>query len=98
MRTPDDPAVSDAGVLRVCMRIKGGTMLSNKVVRWIVVVVCLLSVYGCAPKEPAPAPQPAPTKTAAEYKAEADKQINEQNAADELSKLEQEVNAEAAQP
>jgi hypothetical protein len=31
-------------------------------------------------------------------KAEADKQINEQNAAQELSKLEQEVSADANQP
>jgi hypothetical protein len=33
---------------------------------------------------------------AAQYKAEADKQINEQNASQELAKLEQEVAAEEA--
>ena len=71
-------------------------MLLNKLVRWIVVLVCVWSVYGCA-KKPNPAPaQQEPTKTAAQYKAEAEKQINEQNASEELSKLEQEVAAEEA--
>jgi predicted small lipoprotein YifL len=69
-------------------------MLSNKLVKWIAVMVCVLSVYGCARKTP-PA-QSEPTKTAAQYKAEADKQINEQNASQELAKLEQEVAAEEA--
>ncbi len=71
--------------------------MSNKLARWFVVMVLVLGIYGCEKKNP-PAPQEEPTKTAAEYKAEADKQINEQNAAQELSKLEQEVNADAAQP
>jgi len=70
-------------------------MLSNRLVRWIVVVVCVLSAYGCTRKSP----PSEPTKTAAQYKAEADKQITEQNASQELSKLEQEVAAdEANQP
>ncbi len=69
-------------------------MLSNKLVGWMIVMVCLLSVYGCG-KKPASSSAPAePTKTAAQYKAEAEKQINEQNASQELSKLEQEVAAE----
>jgi Sec-independent protein translocase protein TatA len=72
-------------------------MLSNKLVQWIIVVVCVFGVYGCSKKAP-PAAQPVPTKTAAEYKAEADKQINEQNMSQELSKLEQEVSADANQP
>jgi hypothetical protein len=59
-------------------------------------VVCVLGIFGCS-KKPSAA-QPAPTKTAAEYKAEADKQINEQNMSQELSKLEQEVSADANQP
>ena len=71
-------------------------MLWNKLVRWIVVLVCVWSVYGCARK---PAVQQEPTKTAAQYKAEADKQIDEKNMSQELSKLEQEVAAdEANQP
>ena len=71
-------------------------MLLNKLVRWIVVLVCVGSVYGCARK---PAAQQEPTKTAAQYKAEAEKQIDEKNASQELSKLEQEVAAdEANQP
>jgi hypothetical protein len=55
-------------------------------------LVCVASVYGCA-RKPA---QQEPTKTAAQYKAEAQKQINEQNASQELAKLEQEVAAEEA--
>jgi len=68
-------------------------MLSNKLVRWIIVMICILSVYGCSRK---PAAQQEPTKTAAEYKAEADKQIDEKNMSQELSKLEQEVAADDA--
>ncbi len=59
-------------------------------------MVCVLSVYGCSKKVTPPAAQQEPTKTAAQYKAEADKQINEQNASQELAKLEQEVAAEEA--
>lgn len=69
--------------------------MSNRLIRWAVVIVCVLGVYGCSKK---PAPTPESTKTEAQYKAEADKQINEQNAAQELNKLEQEVGAEANQP
>ncbi len=71
-------------------------MLSNRLLRWIVVMVCVLSAYGCAKKSNPPAAPQESTKTAAQYKAEADKQINEQNASQELAKLEQEVAAEEA--
>jgi hypothetical protein len=73
-------------------------MLSNRLVKWIVVMVCMLGVCGCTKKTTPPAAPQEPTKTAAQYKAEADKQINEQNASQELAKLEQEVAAEANQP
>jgi hypothetical protein len=73
-------------------------MLSNILVRWVVVLVCVLGVYGCSRKPTGPTAQEPPAKTAAEYKAEADKQINEQNMSQELSKLEQEVSADANQP
>ncbi len=68
-------------------------MFSNTLVKWLVVMVCGLCLWGCTKKAPAPAPE----KTAAEYKAEADKQITEQNASQELAKLEQEVNTDAQQ-
>jgi hypothetical protein len=62
----------------------------------MIVMVCVLSVWGCS-KKPASSVAPSePTKTAAEYQAEADKQITEQNASQELAKLEQEVAAEDA--
>ncbi len=72
-------------------------MSPNTLVRWVVALVCVLSLWGCAKKSTAPAPQAQQTKTAAEYKAEADKQITEQNASEELSKLEQSIDQEAAQ-
>jgi len=63
------------------------------------VMVCILSVCGCSKKPDSSGAPAEPTKTAAQYKAEADKQITEQNASQELSKLEQEVAAdEANQP
>jgi hypothetical protein len=76
------------------LELKGRTMLSDRLIRCVVVIACVLGAYGCSKKTP----PPEPAKTAAEYKAEADKQINEQNASQELDKLEQEVNADANQP
>jgi len=73
-------------------------MSSNILMKWIVVLVCGLCAVGCSKKANPPAASAEPTKTAAEYKAEADKQINEQNMSDELSKLEQEVSAEDSEP
>lgn len=62
----------------------------------IAVMLTLLCATGCAKKSQPPAPEQ--TKTAAEYKAEADKQITQQNADAELSKIQQSVDADAAQP
>lgn len=73
-------------------------MLSNRLVGWIIVMICILSVCGCSKKPVSSSAPSEPTKTAAQYKAEADKQINEQNASQELAKLEQEVAADANQP
>ncbi|HPC96684.1 MAG TPA: hypothetical protein PLU87_17190 [Sedimentisphaerales bacterium] len=69
-------------------------MLRKIVAVWIVALVSL-SLAGCGSNEPsAPAEQ---TKTAAEYKAEADKEITSENVEAELDKLEQEVDQEAGQ-
>jgi hypothetical protein len=65
-------------------------MLRNKLARWVVAMVCVAGICGCAKKSEPPA------KTAAEYKAEADKQIDEKNADAELQKLEQSINQDAA--
>jgi len=69
-------------------------MSPNTLVRWVMAIACVLSLWGCAKKSTPPAQQ---TKTAAEYKAEADKQITEQNASEELNKLEQSIDQEASQ-
>lgn len=57
------------------------------------VTLCLLFVTGCAKKSQ----PPEQTKTAAEYKAEADKEIKQENADQELDKLEKSITEEAAQ-
>ncbi len=60
----------------------------------IAVMLSLLCVTGCAKKTQQP--PAAPEKTAAEYKAEADKEINDENASAELQKLQQSIDQEAA--
>ncbi len=59
----------------------------------IAVMLSLLCATGCAKKQ---TPPPTQEKTAAEYKAEADKQITQENAPSELDKLQQDINKEAA--
>lgn len=71
-------------------------MLMSTIVRGALVILCVLIFSGCAKKEQAPAQEEA-VKTQAEYKAEADKEINEQNMAEELDELEKDVNADAGQ-
>ena len=66
-------------------------MLLNKLTRWVMAMVCVAGLCGCAKKSEPPA------KTDAQYKAEAEQQINEKNADAELQKLEQSINQEAAQ-
>jgi hypothetical protein len=70
-------------------------MLRKIIAGWIAVALCLVCVGSCAKKSTTPPPEK--TKTAAEYKAEADKQITQQNADQELKKLEQSVDQEASQ-
>ncbi len=70
-------------------------MLRNTVITWMIAVLCVAILGGCSKKTEEPGAPQEQVKTAAEYKAEADKEITEQNMADELDKLEQEVNAEA---
>ncbi len=70
-------------------------MLRNTVIQVIVAILCVGILGGCSKKtEPAPTEQEQ-VKTASEYKAEADKEITEQNMSEELNKIEKEVGAEA---
>lgn len=62
----------------------------------IVVALSCASLVGCSDDKNAP-PEAEQTKTAAEYKAEAEKEITEENAAAELDKLEQTIEQEAGQ-
>jgi len=59
----------------------------------VAVTLCLVFVTGCAKKSQ----PPEQTKTAAEYKAEADKQITQENASKELDNLEKSIAEESAQ-
>lgn len=70
-------------------------MVTKMIVRWAAVILCVLVFSGCEKKEQTPAPQEPPAKTEAQYKAEAEKEITEQNVDQELNKLEQEVNTDA---
>jgi outer membrane lipoprotein-sorting protein len=61
------------------------------------VTLCLVFVTGCAKKSQPPAKPQEQTKTAAEYKAEADKEIKQENANQELDNLEKSIAEESAQ-
>lgn len=69
----------------------------RKTVYVLIVALCCLCLYSCADNDQQTASQAEQTKTAAEYQAEADEQITEENVADELDKLEEEIEQEAAQ-
>ncbi|MDI6450664.1 hypothetical protein [Anaerobaca lacustris] len=71
-------------------------MLRKLVAIWIVVALVSLGVVGCS-DDSQDAPPPEQLKTAEEYQAEAQEQITEENVADELDKLEQEISLEADQ-
>ena len=70
-------------------------MLMNMIARVAAVILCVLIFSGCAKKTNQTPPPEEPVKTEAEYKAEAQKEINEQNMTQELDKLEQDVNTDA---
>ncbi len=72
-------------------------MLRKIIAGWIAVALCLVCVGSCAKKSAPTTPPPEKTKTAAEFKAEADKQITQENADQELKKLEQSIDQEAGQ-
>ncbi len=63
----------------------------------IIAVVLLFSISGCKKESKSPVAGEETVKTAAEYDAEAKKEINEQNMNQELDKLDQELAQEAAQ-
>ena len=82
-------------------------MLKKTIVLMIVLSLVTCFAMGCQKKQPTPPPPPTATtgtaegeavetKTAEEYKAEADKDINKDNMQSELDKLEQEVKSDTA--
>lgn len=71
--------------------------MSKIISGFLIVMLCVVGLAGCGKTSKEPAPAPEQTKTAAEYEAEAKKEITEENMADELDKLEQAVEEEAAQ-
>jgi len=70
-------------------------MLRNAVITLIVGILCVGVFGGCSKKTEQPPAQQEQVKTAAEYKAEADQEITEQNMDDELDKLEKDIDADA---
>ena len=72
-------------------------MLSKIVAGLLVAMLCVVGLIGCGKTSEEPAPAPEQRKTAAEYEAEAEKEITEENMSDELDKLEQAIEEEAAQ-
>jgi len=71
-------------------------MSLKTLVKTVVMLLCLMIVTGCKPQASTPNTQEE-VKTAAEYKAEAEKEITAENMDKELASLEQAVEAEAAQ-
>jgi PBP1b-binding outer membrane lipoprotein LpoB len=71
-------------------------MLRNIAAVCMIVVLSSLCLVGCSDNNQQ-APPAEEVKTAEEYKAEAEKEITEENVADELDKLEQEIQLEAGQ-
>ncbi|MBP7053863.1 MAG: hypothetical protein KBE65_22855 [Phycisphaerae bacterium] len=70
-------------------------MLRNVFVTIVVGILSVGVLVGCSKKADQPPVQQEQTKTAAEYKADADKQITEENVDAELAKLEKDLDADA---
>jgi len=73
-------------------------MLKAILVLAMTTVLLLFSVSGCKKASTGPEAGEEPVKTAAEYEAEAKKEINKDNMNQELDKIEQELGQEASQP
>ena len=71
-------------------------MLRRIISVWTVLVLSCLCL-GCAGDGQEAPPQDEQVKTAAEYQAEAEKEITEENASAELDALEQAIDQEASQ-
>ncbi len=61
----------------------------------LLIILAIIVLSGCK-KSPSPTAQQETQKTAAEYKAEAKKEITKDNKAGELDKIEKEMQEEAA--
>jgi hypothetical protein len=83
-------------------------MSLSTIARTVVMLLCLLVFAGCerkagptgqtSQKEQTPAAETEQVKAPAEYKADADKQITQENMSSELDSLEKEIDADAATP
>ena len=68
-------------------------MVKRIFILFLVAAITVLCMNGCKKKSDE---EPVEVKTEAEYKAEAEKQINTENMEAELDKLEKEIEQEAA--
>ena len=76
--------------------------MSDIILRKLLVVITLLCVIafiggGCKKSSSEVQEAPEPAKTVAEYKAEAEEQINKDNMAQELSEIEEAIQQETSQ-
>ena len=66
-------------------------------VLFTLIVVWLSLLGGCKKDSGEAEPEPEAVKTVAEYRAEAEKEINEENMEDELKKLEEAIEQDISQ-
>ncbi|MBN1123836.1 MAG: hypothetical protein JXA82_02435 [Sedimentisphaerales bacterium] len=67
-------------------------------IRWLILILMIAALFctvaGCSKQDPVSDESEVTVKTEAEYKAEAEQQITEENMDAELDKLEQEIETE----
>jgi len=63
----------------------------------VVIAIVMISVFGCKKQSNESGPSQEEVKTVAEYEAQAKKEINKENMAQELDKIEKELQQETSQ-
>ena len=69
-------------------------MFSQVIVTLAIIGTLAFAMSGCRKSQPKPPPEADAVKTAAEFAAEAEDEITEENLDDELDRLEKEIDAD----